>query len=131
MGSAIAEMVVARPSDGRVAVGTFGRSMFVGDPLPGIVGNQEVEDKAGDYSLFPNPARDYAFLQAENPVAGLVAIQLYDTAGRLIRNWNAPNELARLDLGGLAGGVYSCVWQYREGSGQIKQKAKKLLVLGD
>ncbi|MCB0620405.1 MAG: hypothetical protein KDC41_17195, partial [Saprospiraceae bacterium] len=57
MGSAIAEMVVARPSDGRVAVGTFGRSMFVGDPLPGIVGNQEVEDKAGDYSLFPNPAR--------------------------------------------------------------------------
>ena len=131
MGSAIAEMVVARPSDGRVAVGTFGRSMFVGDPLPGIVGNQEVEDKAGDYSLFPNPARDYAFLQAENPVAGLVAIQLYDTVGRLIRSWNAPNEQARLDLGGLAGGVYSCVWQYREGSGQIKQKAKKLLVLGD
>ncbi len=70
--------------------------------------------------LFPNPAEGH--LNLEFPTSESVQIDLRDASGRSVRSWNTDsraNETMKLDLSGLADGLYliniqGSDWDYQE-----------------
>lgn len=79
--------------------------------------------------LFPNPANNSVNFELNTPKSGLVQVQLYDNAGRLISTSNFEAHVGsnnfQLDLSELARGVYSTVIRFEHlENTQIKQLIK-------
>lgn len=53
--------------------------------------------------MYPNPARDWAYLDADRPIAGLT---LFQTNGQVVKRWGALPENHPIDLSPLPEGVY-------------------------
>lgn len=63
-----------------------------------------VDDTAAvSFSIHPNPATDFGMITG---IKDIKTIQLYDLTGKLIQNHNVQGESFRIDLSGLAPGVY-------------------------
>lgn len=114
MGNAIAEMIYARPADGRIAVGTFGRGIFIGDVDLDEVGTDVVLDGKApvDVRVFPNPAGHQTTVQWTMHHTDNVSLGLFDLQGRLMRAYLFDTKLApgrhqkHLTLNDLDTGVY-------------------------
>ena len=72
---------------------------------------------SGHYQLVPNPARDYAMLQAINR-PGPVQVTLLNAQGQIVRTFNQSNY--RISLEGLASGVYLA--RFQQGSSSYVQR---------
>lgn len=117
MGNAIAEMIYARPSDGRIAVATFGRGIFVGDvDIESVDTEEAVTTKDMEVRVYPNPVRDMATVTWQMPEAGDVQLELFDTKGRLLQQYGAKLSLEAgrqeflLNLEKLPNGIYWLRW---------------------
>ncbi|MCG3119000.1 MAG: hypothetical protein ALAOOOJD_01323 [bacterium] len=123
IGHVVAEHIAARASDGRVAVGTLGRGMLVGDyNAPTHVEDQPPASLPATFSLqqnypnpfsangtFGNPVTTIAF---ELPVASRVTLNVYDVNGRevamLVQQQRMASGNHRVNFSGrsLVSGVY-------------------------
>lgn len=65
----------------------------------------EVMDPEAEVLAFPNPARDQLVIQV-NGLAGVVAYELFDAAGRAIHGRSSFSERVTLDVSALASGTY-------------------------
>jgi type IX secretion system substrate protein len=81
MGNAIAEMIQIRPSDGRIAVATFGRGIFVGQLQLDNVSIQDINTLI-DVTMFPNPTKEDCFVQFELQKNAAITIDLLDINGK-------------------------------------------------
>ncbi|NNF57312.1 MAG: T9SS type A sorting domain-containing protein, partial [Rhodothermaceae bacterium] len=114
-GNVIANHVVSRRSDGRVAVGTHGRGVFVGDVDPTTVANEFGSTTPTGFALAPaapNPFRGSTRLSFTLPAPGHVSLTIYDVTGRrvavLLDGVQQAAGTHRVDLEGqgLASGTY-------------------------
>lgn len=89
-----------------------------------LIRDQEVEDVV--LKVYPNPARSYIEVQREGSLSQLKGrIQVVDLAGALVREQELPiGDNVRVDLEGLAPGMYGYVIQLGEG----KKSVGKLVV---
>lgn len=116
IGHVVAEHIVARVSDGRVAVGTLGRGMLVGDyNTPTHVDEQSPTSLPATFRLqqnYPNPFNPSTSIAFDLPVASRVTLKVYDMNGREIAALVHQQQMAagnhRVNFSGrdLASGVY-------------------------
>jgi hypothetical protein len=64
---------------------------------------EELPSEAGLCRVYPNPARDWAYLDANRPITGLT---LFQTNGQVVKRWGALPENHPIDLSPLPEGVY-------------------------
>ncbi len=88
IGTAVAEHIVARASDGRVAVGTLGRGMLVGDyNAPTNVDDKLITAIPLTFHLsqnYPNPFNPNTRIAFELPTASRVTLKVFDVNGRAV-----------------------------------------------
>lgn len=116
IGHVVVEHVVARASDGRVAVGTLGRGMLVGDyNTPTHVDDQPPASLPATFRLqqnYPNPFNPSTSIAFDLPVASRVTLKVYDMSGREVTVLVQQQQMAagnhRVNFSGrdLASGVY-------------------------
>lgn len=116
IGHVVAEHIVARVFDGRVAVGTLGRGMLVGDyNTPTHVDDQPPASLPATFRLqqnYPNPFNPSTSIAFDLPVASRVILKVYDMNGREIAALVQQQQLSagnhRVNFSGrdLASGVY-------------------------
>ena len=116
IGNAIISQVKSRPSDGRIAVATHGRGLFVGIPtFP--VDNEETETPFSQRIVesvnFPNPFQRNTTIQFKAELLENVSLELFDIQGRLVKRVEyAPSPSTQnihtidLDLEELTSGSY-------------------------
>jgi len=78
----------------------FCDSVFVMEPL-GISG--EIQD---DFSIYPNPANDYLDIRSVRTEKHMT---IYDLSGKMIRDSELSSTQMRMDISGMADGVYFVV----------------------
>lgn len=69
-----------------------------------VVSTEELKDEIADFSIFPNPARDFVQIESEEEM--IKQIVIFDALGREWRRFEVNNQLVRLDLGNLPKGIY-------------------------
>ena len=104
IGNSVVEQVVVRPSDGLVVAATHGIGMFSANYMPSV--NTLEPGAPPQLRVAPNPAAGYVGFEWSKPPAGPVTLQLYDLNGRLVRQCNWAGDTCRIDLGGLAPGIF-------------------------
>lgn len=126
IGYALALMVQARESDGKIVVGTHGRGFFAGylsEPL--TTSTHEKELARLNLQLAPNPTHDavslaFALEETEN-----LSIEVFDLAGKLVLQQAAGRLVAgehrvSLSLKDLAAGLYLVGLKGERSSGIMK-----------
>ncbi len=104
IGSTVVDYVDVRPSDGLVVAATHGNGLFTANFLENS-GNYELYSKVA-VQIAPNPASDYAdFIFSDNQ-GQTFEIRLYSLDGKLCRRMQGSGNRQRIDLDGLADGVY-------------------------
>ncbi|MBI4646383.1 MAG: T9SS type A sorting domain-containing protein [Bacteroidia bacterium] len=87
IGNVVTEMIVSRPTDNLVVVGTHGNGIFsikLSD-INALLGNKKYNRKTTDeISLYPNPAAGFIYLAFELINSSKVEIFIYDRTGKLI-----------------------------------------------
>ncbi|MEZ4688271.1 MAG: T9SS type A sorting domain-containing protein [Bacteroidia bacterium] len=88
----------------------------------GYVTGAEAQHEQIPFSIYPNPAKDYATVEWEGTAGENCQISLLDAQGRLQKTFetDGSNE-ARLNLNGLASGMYLVVLKNEKGQRSIKQ----------
>ena len=112
IGNAIAEMVFARPSDGRVAVGTFGRGIFIADlaPTTSITTPERLQDL--DFRLYPIPVTDNSTATWKMSTTANISLKLFNAAGQVLHTYlqdetlNADNHNYTPNFESLPKGIY-------------------------
>jgi len=63
---------------------------------------------ADHYSIYPNPSKDFVFVETKSEAIGEINIDLIDLSGRMIRTYNHPVGTTRgtMYVGDLANGTY-------------------------
>lgn len=112
IGYALALMVQARESDGKIVVGTHGRGFFAGflsEPL--MTGNHENKLTNLELKIAPNPVRDEVRLSFALEKTEHLSIEVFDLKGRLVLQRAANKFMAGehsvfLSLKDMASGLY-------------------------
>jgi photosystem II stability/assembly factor-like uncharacterized protein len=88
LGLAIVQSIASRPSDGRIALGTHGRGIFVGLPRFSVpIEEEEAGTRPTAFALqpnFPNPFRGRTEIVFSLPSESRVQLAVYDAAGRTV-----------------------------------------------
>lgn len=68
----------------------------------------KVLNASDNFSIYPNPARDFVYVDSRMETSEDFQLEVYDSVGRLIKSqlWN-PAERAMLDIRNFSKGVYS------------------------
>lgn len=90
-------------SIGKLRAATYGRGMWESD-LYAPSGITEPANEVSAITLFPNPAQNEVEIHSENGTLGTIAI--LDMTGRVVQQTTADAASFRIDLSGLAAGVY-------------------------
>ncbi|MCB0519524.1 MAG: T9SS type A sorting domain-containing protein [Saprospiraceae bacterium] len=87
--------------------------------LPLATSVADLGSNAADFTVFPNPASDYFYVNYKMANAGDVAFSLSNSSGKIVQEW--PSRIAdsspsvRVDLKGLPAGVYFLKMTSKEG----------------
>jgi hypothetical protein len=115
LGNAIVQSIAARTSDGRVALGTHGRGVFVGSSLLPVPIETIDSHPAASYVLdqnYPNPFNPGTEIAFALPAASRVRLTVYDVAGRAVATLvdgkilDAGAHRAGFNASSLASGAY-------------------------
>ena len=116
IGHVVTEHIATRVSDGRVAVGTLGRGMLVGDySAPTNVDDQLPASLPAALRLlqnYPNPFNPATTIAFDLPMASCVTLKVYEVTGREVATLMKQQQMAagnhRVIFSGrdLASGVY-------------------------
>lgn len=115
LGSAIVEKIAVRPSDGRIALATHGRGVFLGTPLNPVPNEDEPTIQPNAFALdqnYPNPFNPSTTISFSLAQASRVSLAVYDITGRRLESLlvDAPREPGQhsinFDAGTLSSGSY-------------------------
>ncbi len=115
-----------RRDDGFLFVVSDGQGGFFGTPRFRIqtqtVSTREAEGQALDFQLYPNPAREMAWIALNAPSEQTLNVLLFDSAGRLVQQTFLPSGTTALPLqvSGAPSGLYFV---------QVGHTVKKLVLL--
>ncbi len=115
IGSSVVDYVDSRVSDGLVVAATHGSGMFTANFAP--VSGVHTAEKEDLVRVFPNPAHDFVQINLGPKRNEPAELRLFDQGGREVRHAKILGGNGRLDLQGLAPGVY---WYALQGSGWHK-----------
>lgn len=140
LGNTVVESITSRVSDQRIAVGTHGRGIFIGAPLP-TVSTEELPEPRGTNlgrlaQNYPNPFRATTSIDYTIEQPGIVSLHVFDATGRriktLIRQQSQPpgSYSFLLDSGTLAGGMYIYELEVRPllASGNVLRESKAMVL---
>ncbi len=99
--------------------GFLGTPMFVAQPF---VGTQNIDFKAIDFSVFPNPAGSSVWVAFGQALGSAAQVSLFNMAGQLVRaeNMAAGQERLQIDLDQLPKGIYVVRVETEAGAGVRK-----------
>ncbi len=103
IGTSVVAQVAVRPEDGLVVAATHSIGMFSAKFM--LVGSHEPWRQVA-VQVYPNPATRYADFMIGEAETGNTELRLYDLNGRLLRAEKWSGARGRVDLQGLAPGVY-------------------------
>ncbi|NND32082.1 MAG: T9SS type A sorting domain-containing protein, partial [Saprospiraceae bacterium] len=106
IGYQLVDMVVSRPSDGKVAIATHGRGIFTGFPVTD--NTTTVNDQVTEltFNIYPNPAKANTVLFLEG-ITQVERIRMFDINGRMMPiNAESSGKGFRVNLGYLQEGMY-------------------------
>lgn len=140
LGNTVVESVTSRVSDQRIAVGTHGRGIFIGMPLPSV--SVESPPAAGIHEQtrvtqnYPNPFQATTTIDYTLKEPGIVSLRLFDPTGRrvktLIRQQSQPNGSYSFlfDSGTLPSGMYIYELEVRPflSSASVFRESKAMLL---
>ena len=115
MGNTATAWLDSRPSDGRVAIATHGRGIFVGTPTVSGVASEaegEIPAKFVLHGAYPNPFNPTTTLQFDLPESADVRVRVSDMLGRSVLTVPVQSIAAgtarniRIDASGLSSGTY-------------------------
>ncbi|MFK7849165.1 MAG: T9SS type A sorting domain-containing protein [Rhodothermales bacterium] len=115
MGNVIVESIATRTSDGRVALATHGRGVFVGMPLIPVANEEEAPVQPSLFSLnqnYPNPFNPSTSISFTLTQPSRVSLTIFDVAGREVKTLISSESKApgvhniAFDAGSLASGSY-------------------------
>ena len=111
IGYALALMVRARPSDGKIVVATHGRGFFSGFLSEVVSGLTAKSFKKIETSIFPNPSQKNVVLQFSLPEKQALTIKLIGMDGRVYWEQEAKNypegaHQLSIDLTAVPAGIY-------------------------
>lgn len=95
MGNVIVENIAVRPADGRVALATHGRGIFVGMPLNPVSVEDEIVEQPALFELnqnYPNPFNPSTSISFDLSTASRVTLKVFDVTGREV-NTLLANEV--------------------------------------
>ncbi len=140
IGNTVVEFLAYRDSDKRVAVGTHGRGIFVGDASAAV--SNEEENPNGlpvSYSLaqnYPNPFNPSTTISYSLPAASTVSLAVYDINGRKVAELlnkttqKAGTQQISFDAGNLASGVYLYrINAISQNGGQLFSKTRRMTLI--
>ncbi|MBC7776174.1 MAG: T9SS type A sorting domain-containing protein [Phycisphaerae bacterium] len=99
--------------------GFLGTPMFVAQPF---VGTQNIDFKAIDFSIFPNPAGSSVWVAFGQALESAARVSLFNMAGQLVRteNMSTGQERSQIDLAQLPKGIYVVRVETEAGAGVRK-----------
>lgn len=115
LGSAIVEQIEVRPADGRIALATHGRGVFLGTPLNPVPNEDEPTIQPDAFTLaqnYPNPFNPSTTISFSLAQASRVSLTVYDITGRHVESLlvEAPKTPGQhhiqFDAGTLSSGSY-------------------------
>jgi hypothetical protein len=114
MGNVVVDYITSRKSDGRVAVGTHGRGIFIGDPKTSVLVNRDYSYRQMTYTLdqnFPNPFNVLTTITYTIPKSEHVQLKIHDTIGREVvtlvnEQQTSGKHNIQFDAQGMASGIY-------------------------
>ena len=94
-------------------------------PLSVVVATNDLAEQINQFSMFPNPVDNFAFIQLDLEESMQMEMQIVDMAGRVIRssylgNVDAGAQQLEMDFSELAMGMYSIRLITNEGSASLK-----------
>ena len=118
LGSAIVESISIRAIDGRVALGTHGRGVFVGTPIQPVSNEDEESIQPESYTLdqnYPNPFNPSTTLSFSLKEPSRITVTVFDVAGRRVRTLleEAVKEPGDHSMAFNAGGLPSGTYMYQ------------------
>ncbi len=132
MGNVVVEYVTSRTSDGRVAAGTHGRGIFIGDINTTGIENNELAERPKTFYLaqnYPNPFNPTTTITYTLPTSQHVLLKVYDARGREVAKLvDEQKKAGTYNVNFNAGKLPSGIYVYRLTAGNYT-KAKKLLLL--
>jgi hypothetical protein len=130
IGNTVVAAIESRKLDGRIAVATHGRGIFVADNV--VVGVEKTDnDKAEFFTLeqnYPNPFNPSTVIRYNLPEASNVILKIFDISGREVKTLvnsrqSSGQHSTTFNAGGLASGVYIYTLQ----AGSLKESKKMML----
>lgn len=93
-------------------------------PLPSITSSVTERGNTPLLHLYPNPARDFIFVQLPRN-EGLTRLELWNEQGQQLRVQAVPQGTnpAKFNLGGLSSGTYQLIWKDQSGALLDRQTA--------
>jgi len=106
IGNTVVDFVDVRPVDGLVVAASHGNGMFSANFAASVRTKEPVH--ANYLRLWPNPTQGAINIQWPETasISALATFKLFNTQGRLVREWPIPNGPLQIDLEGLAPGTY-------------------------
>lgn len=106
IGNVVVEMMKYRESDQLIAVGTHGNGVYTSKVL--LTSNQKIGNNSNSILLFPNPAKDFLFIDFnKNEIPASITIS--DITGKLLISVNQNIEKkTKIDISNLPSGIYIC-----------------------
>jgi photosystem II stability/assembly factor-like uncharacterized protein len=87
------------PSDSTIRAGTYGRGLWITKALdPTISGIENAADKAGSFTMFPNPAKDEITIQLGDSGTGEVMITLLNSLGQKISSQKQASTIGKQNI---------------------------------
>lgn len=86
------------------------------DFIPTVSVNNPVDKKPPGLAVYPNPARDVAFVFLKNQIRTEGRLTLFDLLGRVVRTLQVNHPTIEIRRQGMAPGVYGLQWEGEDGS---------------
>jgi len=127
IGNVVVADVTSRTSDGRIAIGTHGRGVYIGDPKPGIY--DELPQQFLLHQNYPNPFNQTTTITYEIPKPSFVNLSVFNFKGQQVTTLvseqkNAGSFSFQWNANNIASGVYL----YRISLGEFTETKKCILI---
>jgi hypothetical protein len=66
----------------------------------------EVANTTGDFVIYPNPTTENLFVKNITGTTGLVNVEIYNSLGQMVSNFQSTNDLIAVPVSELSAGMY-------------------------
>ena len=85
--------------------------------IHGLITGLSANQPDASLSVYPNPASSEVWFRIPKSISTRGRISLFDYSGKMFFAWDVNEQETRIDLQGLAAGIY--FWQYSGKGGEV------------